>query len=207
MEGYVYKDRLYKDLDSLYIENRKNNLVTLKQFKKNVIKNDMQIEDALYLRPISKKEEQKKRLERKIRYIPNIFLSWCLIIIISILMVFMTYKFIVFITDIKDSLYYIKYLEFFITFHFIIFMFYLYEAIRWIDSNFITALIENKCRIGMLEIDILMENLEIENKINEQLSSIKDKTEVKETPGNIQINSKKTYRGRFIKHRKSSNYN
>ena len=65
MTQYVYKERVYNDINTLYKDNRKDNLVTLEQFKKN-IESKMTIDEALIYRDLSEREkEREKEKERE----------------------------------------------------------------------------------------------------------------------------------------------
>lgn len=62
MKQFYYNERVYSDLNSLYKENRKDNLVTLEEFKEN-IEDNMSIDDALSFRRFSNNEVYKHNLE------------------------------------------------------------------------------------------------------------------------------------------------
>lgn len=63
MKQFIYNERVYSDLNSLYKENRKDNLVTLEEFKEN-IEDNMSIDDALsYRRNFTYNEDYKHHLE------------------------------------------------------------------------------------------------------------------------------------------------
>lgn len=63
MKQFYYNERVYSDLNSLYKENRKDNLVTLEEFKEN-IEDNMSIDDALsHRRDYTYNEVHKHNLE------------------------------------------------------------------------------------------------------------------------------------------------
>lgn len=63
MKQFIYNERVYSDLNSLYKENRKDNLVTLEEFKEN-IEDNMSIDDALsHKRNFTYNEDRKNMLE------------------------------------------------------------------------------------------------------------------------------------------------
>lgn len=67
MKQYVYKERVYNDINTLYKENRKDNLVTLEQFKKN-IESKMTIDEALIYRDLSEREKEREDVFSKSLY-------------------------------------------------------------------------------------------------------------------------------------------
>jgi hypothetical protein len=62
MKQYIYNESVYNDLNALYKENRKDNLVTFEQFRKNIIDSKMTIDEALIHRDLSKSEEKRNNL-------------------------------------------------------------------------------------------------------------------------------------------------
>lgn len=62
MKQFIYNDRIYSELESLYKEHREDNLVTLYNFKKNVNDKGMSIEDALYSRDLTDSEIDRNGL-------------------------------------------------------------------------------------------------------------------------------------------------
>ncbi|MCH4812878.1 hypothetical protein [Vreelandella neptunia] len=65
MKQFIYNERVYSDLDSLYKENRKDNLVTLENFKENINVKNMSIEDSLTSKELSVSELESKDLNKK----------------------------------------------------------------------------------------------------------------------------------------------
>lgn len=64
MKQFYYNERVYSDLNSLYKENRKDNLVTLEEFKEN-IEDNMSIKDSLTSRELSVSELESEDLNNK----------------------------------------------------------------------------------------------------------------------------------------------
>lgn len=171
MKQFIYNERVYSDLNSLYKENRESNLVTLENFKTNVNRG-MSIKYALNTRDLTKNEKEARELFEDYSDSGLLFYS-----LFSVMCFMVIFKLTFFTEFLFSGLYGMLHNEdFFESFHFFIFGSIPYFALGYSIFRILKIFTPQgkiaRKKYKELKDIIAQEHKEIEAKIQEELKLI-----------------------------------